>query len=142
MRNRIDESKLSVKRKPDRAIMAGEIMALLRQYPEIKITLEKEGEQGNWRGKRCTAITLQHDTGLSVSIELNGDSSQPGVFILPWHFRGMSDTKLAESFGVAAGASINPHHRRKCMPCYHGFADMMDGLKACLEVIKNEKAFL
>ncbi len=76
-----------------------------------------------------------------IGLDFDGDSAQPNVFCMPWNTTLNSEAKFSDAFGRAVGASVNPHHRRKCMGFAEGFDSLLSCLRVALECVASGDAF-
>lgn len=125
--------KLTETRKADRAQIARLVSDLL---VEMKIDHVWVREGFDEAYPKAHVITVQAPQGLRVRIELDGDSCQPNVHVLPWHFDLKSDTCLDDRFG-----NINPHHFRKATLVADGTQGLLDHLRRQLTMAVDGTAF-
>ena len=132
----MDMHKLSETRKADRVTMLVLVAQLLQEFPAV----EWEWEQGGaYPGPRCIQCNLVAPQGLAVTIEFDGDSCQPDVYVLSWH---MQTSATAELNDATFGGSVNRCHRRKATDVAYGFADLCNQLKRGLRLACDGSAFL
>lgn len=127
---------LNVARKADREIMAQRLNKLVLDagfatWPEDPALL----------GPREFMLHIAADD-LRLSVDFDGDSRQQreGVWVLAWHIASNSDAKMTEAFASAAGADVNPFHRRKCTSVAYGFEALLAQVAAVLELVREGKA--
>ena len=59
-------------------------------------------------------------------------------YCLPWHMNTLHpNARMTHAFSAAAGAPVNPYHRRKCTACYDTLEHMLEALERTLECIAN-----
>lgn len=126
---------LTEKRAKDRAEMAAKVTALFQEYG-YKVEQQT-------LGPRWISLSAETARGLCVTIDLEGDSVQPDVHVLPWHtnFAAGKNTRLDPAFGLAAGGSVNPYHFGKCTAVAYGYEQLMQQLTAALAMVKDGTAF-
>ena len=131
-------SSLYVRRKTDRAVMAQKIVDLTRTLGAFA-TVTKEGQ--STYNNRCVRISIETTRGLCVTVSLDGASSQPDVFVLPWYVKGPSDATLSSTFALAVSATVNIHHRQKATAVAYGFEDLYSTLEAGIDAAMTGTAF-
>lgn len=129
----MDIAKLSETRKKDRAQIAALVCDLLN---ELKIDHKWTREGFDEVYPKAHVISIQAPQGLRLSIELDADSCQPNVHVLPWHFSLKSNTCFADRFG-----DINPYHFRKATLVAHGTEGLLDHLRSKLTLALDGLAF-
>lgn len=122
---------LTEKRQKDRLKMAYEVTKLAEAHGA---TVERQDFSG--LKPRSIDLLITAARGLSLSLDFDGQSCQPDVFVLSWHFRGVTDACLADAFG-----DLNRHHFRKATDIAHGFDDLMDILARRLAQAESGEAF-
>lgn len=65
-----------------------------------------------------------------------GPDEADGAYMMPWYISG-SDATLTGAFSVAAGHTINPHHRRKCTALYPSLTRTLERLERTLQCIAD-----
>lgn len=112
-------AKLSETRKKDREVMAGELDALcLKHGVPSRFIREFLGCPS------AIAVEINGPHGLSATIDFSGESVQPNIYVVSWHFRFLmteGDHVIAPGFAP----DINPHHKRKATDVCRGFPDLM-----------------
>lgn len=123
---------LSELRAADRAAMTKAVQALADEFG-YSHTLEdrRDGE---------VFITVATERGLNVSIEFDGRSPQPNVFVVPWYIRGNNDARLDRMFS-RVGGEINPVHFQKCTAVNRGFDELLASLRHGFEMVSDGAAF-
>jgi hypothetical protein len=96
-------------------------------------------EGGTFPGPRCIRLYVTAAQGLCVGIHLDGNSSQPDVFVLSWH---MASGATAELNDATFGGSVNKFHRRKATYVACGFEDLRRQLEVGLRLAADGRAFL
>ncbi len=125
-------------KKADRVKMADEVQALATRYGfPVKRIEPAEG----WPGRRCIRLEIETLRGLCVSVDFDGNSSQPDVYVIPWYISGHKDTKISHLFGYVAGGSVNSYHCGKCTAVQRGWDALIDSLESCFEEIQDGIAF-
>lgn len=141
--------KLNVSRRQDRLVMAGDIRAIVSRGWTITDE-EKEGTRELW-------IELKGPRGLSLTIDLDGDSRQQrqGTFVLSWHIDGLwervgDDWRTAEmrpgpnadvSLSRSFAPSVNQFHWHKATDVCEGFDDLLRTLKVRMASAVDGTAF-
>ncbi|MDW9491723.1 hypothetical protein [Sinorhizobium meliloti] len=129
----MDIAKLSETRKADRAKIAELVSALCSEF-RIDHSWTREGFDEAY--PKAHVITIMAPRGLCVRIELDGESCQPNVHVLPWHVSHAVDTCLADAFG-----DINKYHFRKLTDVAYGTDGLLRHLRQKFELIKSGAAF-
>lgn len=115
---------LTERRKADREAMAAQLQALALQHGATARRCEFEGP-------REIALEIEAPGGLRVRVDLDGDSVQPDVHVLPW-VCWAEGVRLAPGFGT-----VNPHHGRKATHVARGWpglrAEIERGLRAAAD---------
>jgi len=106
---------LRVKNKKDR-----EQMVVLINKIAMKHSCNIEANH-SYLSNRCIDIDISHPSGLGVHFSLDGETSNPDSFLLPFCIRKSGDKCLSGAFGNAMSAELNRAHRKKCMRLYYGF---------------------
>lgn len=125
-----NEDRLTVTRQHDRRAMA---VAL-----EVLIALEGATSERR-KSIRCIHLDVTAAQGLCVSINLDGNSSQPDIYLLSWYIDSASNAELNES---TFGGKVNPHHRRKATYIADGFEELYQKLQTGLQKAANGTAFI
>lgn len=125
--------KLSETRKADRAKIALLVSDLLT---ELKVDHKWTREGFDEAYPKAHVISIMAPEGLCVRVELDGDSCQPNVHVLPWHFDLKSDTCFDNRFG-----DINPHHFQKATLVAYGTQGLLDHLRRQLTMALDGTAF-
>jgi hypothetical protein len=130
---------LTERRKADRALMAGSVAELARQYGLRAVVT---GEQ---HGSRETSVNLSGSNGLELTVHFRGDSVQrePDTHVLSWHMRSRADESKGWRLNPAAfSGGINPYHGRKATDVVHGFQALCELLKQRFAAIADGRAFI
>lgn len=125
---------LSETRKADRAKMVKELVAIVA---ECGATCTTRAEGSDALEPKRAVVEVTAANGLACYFDFDGDSSQPNVFVNPWHIGFQSEARLSERFP----GSVNPHHRRKCTSVAYGFAELCDHVREVLTLAKTGEAF-
>lgn len=126
---------LSERRKADREKMAQIIHALAI---ECGATAKIEHQPFGAMSPRMIMVNIE-SAGVALGLDFDGDSSQPGTFVLSWHFATHGDQrKLAD----APGWSVNAYHRHKATDIVEGFEELKAVLMARLVALKDGTAFV
>ncbi len=112
---------LTEARKADRAAMAKALVALAESHGAA-CTVTPEGSD-SYR-KRRAAVTINAPRGLDVTIDFDGESPQPNIFVNAWHMGLETDARLA--LGRFPNGDVNPHHQSKCTTVSHSFDALLD----------------
>ncbi|MDX0267666.1 hypothetical protein GOC13_07465 [Sinorhizobium meliloti] len=129
----VDISRLSETRKADRAQIAQLVSDLCSEY-RIDHSWTREGFDEAY--PKAHVIVVMAPRGVRVRIELEGDSCQPNVHVLPWHMASDVDTCFADAFG-----EINRHHFRKLTDVAYGTDGLLMHLRQKFELIKSGAAY-
>jgi hypothetical protein len=119
---------LTCRRKADRMKMADAIQALWESHTGF--TCERSdpapcSPRGIW-------LQLRSPRGACVTVEFDGDSTQPDTYVLSWHLEFDCDERFSASF---ANGSRNRFHKRKA-------TDVVDGFGALAGVVEQRIANL
>lgn len=129
----MDVRTLSETRKKDRAEIAALVCATLSEL-KIDHTWTREGFDECY--KKAHVIKIEAPQGLRLQIEIDGDSCQPNVHVLPWNFSLKSDTCFADAFGA-----INQCHYRKATLVAYGTDGLLAHLREKLTQALDGSAF-
>lgn len=121
---------LTERRKADRLEMARRLEAVAAQHGACA-----ESVAARW-GARCVTVDIQAGQGLRVSVDLDGESLQPDVHVIPWCIGAGSNARLAPSFG-----DVNPHHRRKATHVAYGWDALAAEIERGLAAAADGSAF-
>lgn len=120
-------------RKKDREIM---LLAMRRLCDKFGIVYNIHHQ---WLGrKRASAIEIEGSTGLSVTIDFDGDSCQPDVFVVSWHMalRRPPNTIIRGDFA----GDRNPYHKLKATDVFRGFEQLIRHMSIRLQRIAEGTA--
>lgn len=147
MTRRAARQGLSERRKADRAIMAAEVAALCLaagaacEVTDFATHVYGDGSRPTERNRiRCEILK----GSLSVNLDFDGSrwNTMPDYFCLAWNVAtGDREARLSSRFGIVAGASVNPHHRRKCTAFADGFDDLLGALREAFALVDSREAF-
>jgi hypothetical protein len=132
----INMKELTERRKADRAKMATIIAEIAREYGA---TAEIKPEGSTSYRQRRIMVKIVAQRGLCLNLDFDGQSVQPDIHVMSWHFNTDTDTCLSDKFGVLG--SINPYHFRKATYIGEGFKDLCFALRYGLELAQNGEAF-
>lgn len=129
---------LSVKRKADRAEMVAALVETAEKYG-VPVEVVDPAPLSP-RGVR---VTFKCPRGLSVTVHIDGGTSQPDAFFLPWHILGRAGENaiLTDRFGREQGSTVNPHHRAKCTAYGEGWTAFLALLERGLAMAADGSAF-
>ncbi len=141
--------RLTERRKADRMAMAREVADLCNEFG-ASCTLRDNATHirpdGSCPGpdQRQRLILSIHLDDAAVAIDFDGSPRRANldVYCMPWNIALDDDKRFSAAFGTAAGAEVNPYHRRKCMGFAHGIDDLLRRLRAALECIASPEAFI
>lgn len=129
----MDVRTLSETRKKDRQTIAELVCALLTEL-KVEHSWTREGFDECY--KKAQVIKIDGPRGLRLQIELDGESCQPNVHVLPWHFSSKSNTCFANKFGA-----INQHHYRKATLVAYGTDGLLHHLREQLTMALDGTGF-
>ena len=129
----MDVRTLSETRKKDRAEIAALVCATLCEM-KIDHVWTREGFDPSY--PKAHVIKVRAPKGLRVRIEIDGESCQPNVHVLPWNFDSKSDTCFSDAFG-----NINQCHFRKATLVAEGTDGLLAHLRAQLTKAIDGTAF-
>lgn len=127
-------AELTMTRKADRAKMAVIIADLARSLG-AEAVIHPDDPNGLYDG-RLTRVAVTAARGLKVSVDFNGKSWQPDIYVLSWHMDLDTDACLDDSFG-----NINPFHFRKATYTADGFEHLKEQLSRGLRKAADGSAF-
>lgn len=119
---------LSELRKADRAAMVAHVVRVVEECGATAIVEEMR--------PRETWINIAAARGLRLTLDFDGESWQPNVHVLSWHFSTDCDTCFADAFG-----SLNRHHFRKATDTAEGMDELLSILRKRLEQAADGSAF-
>jgi hypothetical protein len=121
-------------RKKDREVM---LRAMQRLCEKFGVPYELDREfLGN---HLACAIGIRGPTGLALTIDFDGKSCQPDVFVLSWHM--MTDSRCDKNIIRGDFAqSRNEHHFRKATDIFRGFERMIRVMSTRLQRIADGTA--
>ncbi len=79
-----------------------------------------------------------------VTIDFDGSkgpNEDRDVYCMPWNTVPSSVARMTHGFGVAVGATVNPHHRAKCMGFAIGIDELLDRLGRAIDCVVEGRAF-
>jgi hypothetical protein len=121
---------LTENKKVDRTKMAKDMEAIITV---AGATFERE--DGNSIEPQCIRLNVRAAHGLRVSVEFDGQSCQPNVYVLSWNI-SHTDARLSHAF-----PNVNPVHYQKSTDVCYGFEHLCFVMKRRLEVAANGTAF-
>ncbi len=124
---------LTERRKADRAKMAEQVRALAAVYG-IDATVAPYPYPESYPQR--LDVTIRTDRGLCLTVDFDGESTQPDVHVLAWHMATDVDTCLSDAFG-----NINPHHFRKLTCSAVGLDNLLTLLARQFELIQSGAAY-
>jgi hypothetical protein len=121
---------LTARRKADREAMAAQVAQLAAQHG-----ITARAFIG--RGPRCVGVDLDGPHGLKVTVEFDGTSDHPDIWVLSWH--GVDDGWQLDPcwFG-----HVNQYHGHKATDVVHGFEALMRMLCVRFAAIADGYAFI
>lgn len=131
----METKELSERRSADRKKMAAAVAALVI---ECGATADQE-ENGSYPGPQAIQLRVKAAQGLQVTVEFDGKSCQPNVYVLSWHMGYKATARLNNS---TFGGNVNPYHKQKATYVAHGFKDLCGQLKDGLLMAADGTAFL
>ena len=126
---------LSVRRQADRIFMAA---ALVKLVNECGASCQVN-PLDSYPGDREKKVVIDTPAGLQLTVEFDGDSSHPNVFVLSWHMHWQAEDHLNNA---TFGGNVNCHHFRKATYVAHGFDDLCSQLRKGLTMAIDRTAFL
>ena len=93
----------------------------------------------HWRDKPSRESRVRIAYGpAEVGIAVGPAEARYG-FCLPWHMNYITDpdARYTPAFSAAAGAPVNPFHRRKCTTFYPSLETTLDGLGRVLQCLAD-----
>jgi len=127
---------LTERKKADRAQMATAV-AMLAASLGANVEIEPEGS--NSIAPRRVVVRMRAARGLCLTVDFDGDSTQPDTHILSWHMATDVDTCLASAF--CRVGDVSAYHFRKATSVAEGFDDLCDVLRRGLEIAASGEAF-
>lgn len=95
------------------------------------------------RGPKEVVLDIVIDQAC-ITIDFDGSKGKHedrDVYCMPWNTIPRSSARMTPAFGVAVGATVNPHHRAKCMGFACGIDELLDRLGRALDCIVEGRAF-
>lgn len=124
---------LTERRKADRAKMAEQVRALAAVYGiDARVGPPSFATMAPHR----LDVVLRTDRGLCLTVDFDGESTQPDVHVLSWHMDTDSDARLADAFG-----DVNPHHHAKATDVVEGLDALLERLRLRFELIQSGAAY-
>lgn len=124
----------SERKKSDRAKMAKIMHALAIEHGA---TAEIEEKPFGDMCPQMVRVGISTERGLQLSVDFDGKSCQPNVYVNAWNFSTDSDTCLSDRFP----GSINNYHFRKCTTVSYGFEELCNHVRKVLDMAREETAF-
>lgn len=124
---------LTETRKADRTEMVQQLKALVLDKGSA---CEVEPPPSIW-GPRAVMLNIETAQGLALSVDFNGDSTQPDIHVLSWHVKHGQDIKLQPNFAP----SVNSHHFRKATDIAYGFDELLTIIGQRLDSVNSGEAF-
>lgn len=123
----------SEKRASDRNAMVHLVCAMCAEF-----SITHKVERPFLNNKRAVAVLIEAPHGLRLTLDFDGNSCQPNVFVMSWytHYE-YPRTKLSP----AAFASVNPYHFGKATDVAEGFDNLRTVLRARFTAIKDGSAY-
>jgi hypothetical protein len=123
-------------RKADRALMAGTVAELARQYG---LSAMVTGEQ---HGSRQTSVDLAGPHGLKLTVQFRGDTPQasPDTYVLSWH--GVDIDGQGWRLNPAEFGIVNSVHGHKATDVARGFSSLEALLTRRFTRIADGSAFI
>lgn len=122
---------LSERRKQDR-----EELARIVTHIATQAGATVEPEEGSPREIR---LKIQAVGGLGLTLDFDGDSLQPDVYVLSWHMHWAMDSPLF--LNPAFWPSLNTVHYHKATSVARGADELAVVLERCLQACKSGLAY-
>jgi len=124
---------LTERRKADREEMARRVIeCALAHGASAEINPDHLGARAVW-------VTIRAPRGLCLTLDFDGDSSQPDMHVMSWHMATDVDTCLSDAF--TAVGDINNYHYRKATTVAYGFNHLLNALSRGLALAATGAAF-
>jgi hypothetical protein len=127
---------LTERRKADRALMAGSVAELARQYGLRAVVT---GEQ---HGSRETSVNLSGPHELKLTVHFRGDSVQPDTHVLIWYRVDHPVPGSGIQLNPAVFRNVDAHHGADAADVVHGFQALCELLKQRFAAIADGRAFI
>ena len=124
---------LTERRKADRETMMAGVEALLQR---LKVPYRHDELNLSIICPRRVSIELMFPRGLRLTVNFNGDSPQPDVFVLSWHVSTKSRACLSDIFD-----SINNYHFQKATDIATGYERLLWKLESRILAVQDGSAF-
>ena len=123
---------LTSRRKADRAVMAGRIADLAREYGLAVVALPEQA------ATRKMSVAVGGPYGLRLTVDFDGASSGPGldVYVLNWH--GLRGAR----FNRRRLVRVNPYHGHKATDVVYGFDELYGLLRPRFASVADGSAFI
>jgi len=128
-----DITKLSETRKADRTKIAQLVSDVCSEF-KIDHKWTREGFDEAY--PKAHVIEIMAPRGVRCRIELDGDSCQPNVHVLPWNVAIDSDARFSARFG-----SVNQAHHQKMTAVAYNTDGLLAHLRSCFRLINSGAAF-
>ena len=124
-------------RKADRAWVIAALTAMCDAYG-----IDHGTELHFLGNSRAIAITITGPRWLEVTIDLDGDSPQPDVYVLSWHisFDAPPEERKGQIIAKGFAQDRNEYHRRKATDICHGARELLVTMEKRLIDMKSGKA--
>lgn len=129
---------LTERKKADRSAM---LAAVIEIAEEQGARILDQWEEGERLGPRERGVYIRGERGLAVTIDFDGQSCQPDIHVLGWHFARDADPDVKLKKGIFLGSEVNPFHQRKCTTVCEGFDSLTAMLTAGLTAARDGWAF-
>ena len=138
---------LTERRKADRTNMAAMVVELCEELGatvsvrDCATHVWDDGSRASPENRDRLVLTIRAGDA-TVGIDFDRRSPQPDVYCTPWNVAHDSDARFSAEFGRAVRASVNAHHRKKCMGFADGIQTLLAELRAAIECVNRGEAFL
>lgn len=132
--SRAPYSNVKETRKEDREIMLRAMQRLCEKFG-----VPYEIDRAFLGSARAVAIGIRGPTGLALTVDFDGNSCQPDVFVLSWHM--MTDSRFDNTIIRSDFAqSHNEYHKRKATDVFRGFESLIRVMSIRLQRIADGTA--
>lgn len=104
--------------------LAADRSAMAKQVIQIATDHGATAQYDEFTGPREIMVSIEAPGGLCISLDFDGASPQPDVFVMSWHMDWRTSHKLNPT--AFAPDSVNPHHHRKATDFAYGFDQLCE----------------
>lgn len=122
----------TVRRKADREFIA---KALLELAQRLNLSHDRVDDPH----QLTILVNLKAESGLQVTVDLDGTAVQPDMHLLSWNMHYSSDRRLNND---TFGGDVNRHHQQKATYVAYGFEELLQQLEKGFLMANDGSAYL